>query len=87
MLLYGRNPRFPCDVSLLKPTDVSASIRDHRACIIQHIEEVQRLAKINIQRAQQRMKDYYERYATSTSYAVVYTPKTKRGLSRKLVFS
>lgn len=33
------------------------------------------------------MKDYYERNATSTSYAVVYTPKTKRGLSRKLLFS
>ena len=45
------------------------------------------LAKINIQRAQQRMKDYYERDATSTWYAVVYTPKTKRGLSRKLLFS
>lgn len=51
MLLYGRNPRLPCDVSLLKPTDVSASIRDHRARIIKHIEEVQRLAKINIQHA------------------------------------
>ena len=33
------------------------------------------------------MKDYYERDATSTWYAVVYTPKTKRGLSRKLLFS
>ena len=87
MLLYCRNPWPPRDVGLLKPTDVSASIRDHRARIIQHIEEVQRLAKINIQRAQQRMKDYYERDATSTWYAVVYTPKTKRGLSRKLLFS
>ena len=33
------------------------------------------------------MKDYYERDATSTWYAVVYTPKTKRGLSLKLLFS
>lgn len=87
MLLYCRNPWLPRDVSLLKPTDVSASIRDHRARIIQHIEEVQRLSKINIQRAQQRMKHYYERDATCTWYAVVCTPKTKRGLSRKLLFS
>ena len=92
MLLYGRKPRLPCDVSLLKPTDVSASIRDHRARIIQHIEEVQRLAQINLQRAQQRMKDYYDRDATSTAYAIgdkvwVNTQKTKRGLSRKLLFS
>ena len=61
MLLYGCNPRLPCDVSLLKAGDVSASIRDHRSRVVQHIEEVQRLAKINIQRAQQRMKDYYDR--------------------------
>ena len=83
MSLYGRNPRLSCDVSLLKTTDVSSSIRDHRARIIQHIKEVQRLAQINIQRAQQQIKDYYDRDATSTAYAIgdkvwVYTPKTKR---------
>jgi len=38
------------------------------------------------------MKDNYDRHATSTSYAIgdkvwVYTPKTKRGLSRNLLFS
>ena len=38
------------------------------------------------------MKDYYDRDTTSTAYAIgdkvrVYTPKTKRGLSRKLLFS
>ena len=48
--------------------------------------------KINIQRAQQRMKDYYDRDAIPTSYDIgenvwVYIPKTKRGLSRKLLFS
>ena len=61
MLLYGCNPRLPCDISLVKAGDVSASIRDHRSRVVQHIEEVQRLAKTNIQRAQQRMKDYYDR--------------------------
>ena len=45
MLLYGRNPRLPCDVSLLKAGDVSASIRNQRSRIVQHIEEVQRLAQ------------------------------------------
>ena len=38
------------------------------------------------------MKDYYDRDAIPTSYDIgekvwVYTPKTKRGLSRKLLFS
>lgn len=50
------------------------------------------LLKINIQHAQQRMKDSYDRDAIPTSYDIgekvwVYTPKTKRGLSRKLLFS
>ena len=45
MLLYGHNPRLPCDVSLLKAGNVSASICDHRSRIVQHIEEVQRLAQ------------------------------------------
>lgn len=45
MLLYGRNTRLPCDVSLLKAGDVSASVRDHRSRIVQHIEEVQRLTQ------------------------------------------
>lgn len=45
MLLYGRNPRLPCDVSLLKAGDVSASFRNQRSRIVQHNEEVQRLAQ------------------------------------------
>ena len=45
MVLYGRNTQLPCDVSLLKAGDVSASVHDHRSRIVQHIEEVQRLAQ------------------------------------------
>ena len=88
-LLYGRQPRLPMDVSLLPPREISASIADHRARIVAQIEEVQRLAKENIQRAQQKMKQYYDRDATPVSFDIgqrvwVYTPKNKRGLSKKL---
>ncbi len=88
-LLYGRQPRLPMDVSLLPPRDVSASIADHRARIVQHIEEAQRLTKQNIQRAQQKMKQYYDQNATPVSFDIdqkvwIYSPKNKRGLCKKL---
>ena len=59
-LLYGREARLPLDVSLLAPApaDLSPSIAEHRARIVQQIEEAQELAKTNIQLAQQRMKLY-----------------------------
>lgn len=47
-LLFGRQPRTPTDISLIPPWEVSASIADHRAHIVQHIEEAQRLAKENL---------------------------------------
>ena len=43
-----------------------------------------------MQRAQQKMKDYYDQGATEPIFVVgqrvwVYTPRTKKGLSRKLL--
>ena len=88
-LLYGRQPRLPMDVSLLPPREVSASIADHRSKVVQHIEEAHRLSRDNIQRAQQKMKEYYDRDASPITYEIgqrvwVYTPKNRRGLSKKL---
>ena len=37
-LLYGREPRLSMDVSLLPPKDLSASIAEHRARIVEHLE-------------------------------------------------
>ena len=37
-LLYGREPRLPMDVSLLPPKDLSASIAEHRARVVEHLE-------------------------------------------------
>lgn len=89
-LLYGREPRLPMDVSLLAPSDLSPSIAAQRARIVQHIEEAQELARTNIQSAQQRMKLHYDQTATTHEFELgqkvwVYTPKTRKGLSRKLL--
>ena len=59
-MLYGREPRLPMDVSFLPPREISASIAEHRARVVENIEIAHRIAKENIQRAQQRMKDYHD---------------------------
>ena len=89
-LIYGREPRLPLDISLIAPTDPSSSIAEHRRRIVSNIELSQDIARQNIQRAQQKMKDYYDRNAKEPTFEVgervwVYTPKTKKGPSKKLL--
>ena len=67
-LLYGREPRLPMDVNLLTPKDLSPSIVEHRKRIVQSIEHSHRIAKENIQRAQQKMKLYYDLKAQKPNY-------------------
>ena len=89
-LLYGREPRLPVDVSLLPSSNESRSVNEHRARIVQTLEEAQNIARTNIQRAQQNMKNIYDRTARDPEFTIgdkvwVFTPKTKKGLSRKLM--
>ena len=89
-LLYGREPRLPIDVSLLLPSDnLSASVSEHRARIVQNLEDAQRIVQANTQLAQQRMKHQYDKTAGPVPFEVgakvwVYTPKSRKGLSKKL---
>ena len=89
-LLYGREPRLPMDVSLLPPADPASSIIEHRRRIVKQIEQAQTMARENIQRAQQKMKTYYDRTARDPDFQEgmkvwVYTPKRFTGLSKKLL--
>ncbi|XP_015762141.1 PREDICTED: uncharacterized protein LOC107341253 [Acropora digitifera] len=92
--LYGREPRLPLDVELLPPAadDLSTSVLDHRKRIVEKVELAQNLARENIQRSQQKMKEYYDRNASQPLFEIgqsvwVYTPKTKKGLSKKLLYN
>ena len=90
-LLYGRQPRLPMDASKLPLRDISASTADHRARVVENIEIAQRIAKENIPRAQQRMKDYHDLHAVPVRFQVgdsvwVYTPCNSKGLSKKLAW-
>lgn len=67
-LLYGREPRLPMDVSLFPPQNLSASIAEHRAGVVEHLETAQEIARANIQRAQQRMKFLYDQSSNFPEY-------------------
>ena len=91
-LLYGREPRLPIDVNFFPPNveKLSTSIEEHRARIVTQLEEAQRLAKQNIERTQQQMKAQYDLKASPHKFEIgqrvwVYTPKTRKGLSKKLL--
>ena len=89
-LLHSREPILPMDVSLLAPTDPASSIAAHRRRIVTQIELAQRIAQENIIRAQQKMKVHYDARSQEPDLMVgykvwVFTPKTYRGLSKKLL--
>ena len=88
-LMYGRDPVTPCDVALIPPREMSASVAEHRARVVENIEIARRISAQNIQRAQQKMKDLHDRFAEPTRFQLgervwVYTPKNRKGLSKKL---
>ena len=88
-MLYGREPLLPMDTALLPPREMSPLVADHRARVVEHIERVRRIAAENTQRAQQKMKEQHDLHAEQPSFSLgdkvwVYTPKNRRGLSKKL---
>ena len=91
-VLYGREPRLPIDVKYLPPAadDLSTSVLDYRKRVVEKVELAQNLAGENLQRAQQKMKDYYDQKTKEPVFEVgqrvwVYTPRIRKGLSKKLM--
>ena len=89
-MMYGRDAALPCDPTLLPPREMSASVAQHRARVVEKIEIARCIAAENTQRAQQRMKDLHDRFSEPTKFQLgdrvwVYTPRVRRGLSKKLL--
>lgn len=88
-LLYGCDPNLPCDPALLPPREMTASVAEHWAHVVENIEIAHRIALENTQRPQQRMKDLHDRTADPTKFQLgervwVFTHRVLRGLSKKL---
>ena len=68
---------------------MSPLVAEHRARVVEHVERVRRIAAENTQRAQQKMKELHDLQAVPPPFALgdkvwVYTPKNRKGLSKKL---
>ena len=52
----------PSDIKYLPPVavDLGTSVLDYRKRVVEKVELAQNLARENLQRAQQKMKDYYD---------------------------
>ena len=68
----------------MKPAadDLLTSVLDHRKRVVKKVKLGQNLAPENVQRSQQKMKEYYDRNASQPLFEIgqsvwVYTPKTK----------
>ena len=89
-LLYGREPHLPLDASLLLPdSNVSNSVAELRARLVKNLEETRKIVSSNTQLVQQRMKDQYDKHSAPVPFDVgmrvwVYTPKNRKGLSKKV---
>ena len=71
-VLYGREPRLPVDVKYLPPVDdnITASVLEHRKRVVEKVELAQNLAREDLQRAQQKMKEYYDQNAKEPVFVV-----------------
>ena len=83
-------PRLPIDVSLIPREDLSQDVSTHRARLVEKLKDVQKLVKERTEKAQQRMKELHDQMAKEVNFEVgqkvfVYTPKTRKGLSKKLL--
>ena len=88
-LLYGRDPRFPMDISLSKPDELYNNTDNYRSVLINRFIEAHKLAHDNIELAQQRQKANYDKKAKEVSYSIgqrawLFTPNNRKGLSSKL---
>lgn len=89
-LLYGRQPRLAPDVSLLPPCQLSSSVEEHRARIVSQLETAQSMTRSNTARTQQLIKLQYDKNSADPQFEIgqrvwIYTPRAKRGLSKKLL--
>ena len=82
--------RLPSDVALLPLREMTASVAEHRARVVEQTEIARCIAAQSTQRAQQKMKDLHDGFAEPTKFHLgdrcwVFTPKQKKGVSPKLM--
>ena len=69
---FGREPRLPIDVKYLPEMsdDVTTSVSEYRKRIVEKVELAQNLARDNLHRSKQKMKEYYDRNSKEPIFEV-----------------
>ncbi len=88
-ILFGKEMRTFVDVALLPKQSMGHSARQYIETIQKNIELSKKIAKHNLEKAQQRNKEYYDRKAREPDFRVgqqvlKHNPKTEKGKSPKL---
>ena len=88
-LLFGREMCLPIDIALIPATKVSKSTDQHIKQILQAHKTAQDIAKENVQRAQQRYKQFYDKKAKEPNFQLddqvwLYEPHTPSHLHYKM---
>ena len=88
-LTYGREPVLLSDVSMLPPSGLTRSVGVHRQRIITQVQLAREMATEHIQKAQVKMKPYYDQHSRDHPFEVghkvwIYNPAVKPGLTKKL---
>ena len=69
-LLFGREMRIPIDTALLPPNTLPQTARSHLEKILQSQQISRDIAKENIEKAQQKSKEYVDKKAKTPEYRV-----------------
>ena len=69
-LIFGREPTQLPDVSLLPPKKITKSVDLHRARLIDQVRKARELAMVHTQKAQQKMKYFYDKTAKDHPFLI-----------------
>jgi hypothetical protein len=88
-MVFGREMVLPLDVALQPKESLGKNVQQHLNEILHNLEETQKIATENLQKARAKSKEYYDKQARKPSFApgdqvLVYNPHVPKGKASKL---
>ena len=88
-LVFGREMLLPFDVSLKPKESLGKNVQEHLTEILNNLEEARKIATANMQKAQEKYKEQYDKSSAETHFlpgdkVLVYNPHVPKGRASKL---
>ncbi|KAK3088363.1 hypothetical protein FSP39_018216 [Pinctada imbricata] len=88
-LVFGKEMNLPFDTSLIPKEGLNKDAKEHVSELMSHLKVVKEIAKKNIQKAQTKQKQQYDKKAKTPNFCVgqsvlLHTNRVAKGLSPKL---